>query len=231
MRASGSSHLDATVEMKCEHCGATEALPGDAERRVLALRALLVERRWAEDAASGPALGYLRMMERAGPVVTPYLFGAFLVVATVLHGAVMTPWTVVPLGVVGGAGVASYLALRVCRRRLRAVMAPLLRAAPGAPGRPQRCRRCGGELPAGDEAFRDCGFCSAPNLASNEGAVELAGRLRAGAAAGHAQAAAAAPHLEAAARFVVRTFRAAFLIGVVAGGLAARLVFAAATGG
>jgi hypothetical protein len=50
MREVATSHLDAAVEMRCGFCAAVELLPRDAEARVLALRALLVERRWAEDA-------------------------------------------------------------------------------------------------------------------------------------------------------------------------------------
>ncbi|MEZ4364303.1 MAG: hypothetical protein R3B48_29280 [Kofleriaceae bacterium] len=224
MRAQSDRHLDAAVAMVCEHCGAAEELPAEEARRVLALRALRMERQWAEDAASGPALTYLRTMERAGPLLLPYAFGVVLVAATALRGG-LTSAIGLPLGVVVGAGLASFLALRVSRRRLRAVLGPLLRAAPGLPGRAQRCRRCGGELPASAAALVECPFCQAPNLVSGAVAAQLASELEAQTRSARAHAAAAAPHLDAAARFVRRAFQLAFLAGAALGAGAARLVF------
>jgi hypothetical protein len=48
---------DTEVQLVCDWCGATDSLPADAARRVLALQVLAAERRWATDAATGPAAG------------------------------------------------------------------------------------------------------------------------------------------------------------------------------
>ena len=215
LREEGDSHLARAVTMRCAHCGETELLPRDTAERVLAVRALRAERRWAEDAARGPALAYLRIMERGGMFVAPYLFAAVIAAASVAT-ARLTLYTLLPIGIIGGAACGTYVAFRLSRARLRATLTPLIRAFPGPPGRPARCRRCGGELPPGASAFVACAYCDAPNLtfiaASEHVVVRDEARLYA-----HETAA----EVARAGRFVSRAFTLAFAIGAGGGGMLA----------
>ena len=212
LREDGDSHLAASVTMRCAHCGETEPLPRDTAERVLAVRALRAERRWAEDAAQGPAIAYLRIMERGGMFVAPYLFAAVIAVVSVAT-VPRTMYTLLPIGVIGGAACATYVAFRMSRARLRATLTPLIRAFPGPPGRPARCRRCGGELPQGASAFVACAYCDAPNLtfvaATEHIVVRDEARLYA-----HETAA----EVARAGAFVSRAFTVAFVIGAASGG-------------
>jgi hypothetical protein len=217
MREHGASHLAAAVEVRCGCCGAAELLPADAQQRVLALRSLALQRRWAQDAASGPALTYLRLMESGAAFLLPYAFAALLVVGTLLGRSAITRFDALPIGVVGGALAGTYVAFRIARRRLRATLGPLIRSFPGAPGRPQRCRRCGGELPAAASAFVECAYCGAANLSSHAAAVERAAALRGETADALLHAAETASVVAAAGRFVGRAFMAAFVVGAVGG--------------
>jgi hypothetical protein len=216
MREASTSHLDASVTMRCASCGGAEQLPRDRERRVLAMRALLLERTWAADAASGPALAYLKVLEGGALFLAPYLFGGVLVLATMAMSGMIAP---LPIGVLGGAGVATAIALRVCRGRLRRTLVPLIRAIPAAPGCAQRCRRCGGDLPRVTTAFVTCGYCQAPNLASQDAIAQHAATLRAETSDALLYAASTREAVDAAGRFVQRALTAAFLAG--AGGGAA----------
>lgn len=220
MRETGTSHVAATVTMTCECCGASEHLPADARLRVLALRSLAMQRRWARDAVCGPALAYLKLMETSRTVMMPYAFAALLVIATVLR-APASRYTLLPVGVIGGAALATYVAYRISHKRLRATLGPLLRSFPGDPGRPQRCRRCGGELPAASAAFVECEYCGAPNLESHAVAVEHAAELRAGTDAARLYARETAVQVAAAGRFAARLLAAAFVAGAGLGALAA----------
>jgi hypothetical protein len=126
----------------------------------------------------------------------------------------------VPLGVVGGAALATYLAFLVARRRLRATLGPLICSFPGTPGRPRRCRRCGGELPlASGAAFVECVYCRAANLSSRALAADDARRMRDDTDRAQLYAAATATRVEAAGRTVARLFTAATLAGMGLGGL------------
>ena len=221
-RESSASHVAATVPMVCDFCGATEQLPADARQRVLALRVLATERRWASDAATGPALAYLKMMETSKTVMMPYAFGLLLAIATVLR-APPSPYTRIPIGVIGGAALATYLVYRVCRARLRSTVGPLIRAFPAlaGPGTQQRCRRCGGELPATVVAFVECAYCGAANLLSHAAAVEHADVLRARTADQRLYARETADRVAAEGRWVARLFTAGFFVGAGVGALAA----------
>lgn len=220
MREPGTDHLAASVIVTCDCCGASERLPADASERVLAVCNLLVQRQWAQDAACGPALAYLKLMETSKTVMMPYAFGAMLVVATVLR-APASPYTMIPIGVIGGAAVATYLAYRVARRRLRATVGPLIRSFPGVAGQPQRCRRCGGELPAMVVAFVECEYCRAPNLASHAVASEHAAALRAQAGDARLYAGETAAQVASVGRFASRLFIAGFFAGAGLGAIAA----------
>jgi DNA-directed RNA polymerase subunit RPC12/RpoP len=223
MREDPGSHLAASVVMRCGYCGATELLPADAEQRVLALRSLEVERRWAEDAARGPAVTYLRLVESSGTFLVSYAFaGALLVAQIAWHG--LSAWAAFPIGVIGGAGLATYLAVVVARRRLRATLGPLIRAFPGPPGRPQRCRRCGAELPMSASAFVACRYCDAPNLTSYAIASAHGTALREQTADARLYAAETAGEVAAAGRFVARAITGAFVVGAAAGVAVAHLI-------
>jgi hypothetical protein len=215
MREAGTSHHAAVVVVTCACCGAREDLPGEPGARVLALRRLGAERRWAEDAANGPALAYFRWCEAGATMLAPYLFGGLLVTATAVRGG---PHAFVPVCAVVGAAAATWAALRIARVRLRATLAPLVWAAPGVPGRPQRCRRCGGELPAATGAFAECAYCGAANLESRAAwaahASELRGEVRDAMAYAHATR----DEVDRAGRFVARLVRTAFALGAVIGG-------------
>lgn len=215
MREVTTSYLDAAVEMRCGHCGAVELLPRDAQARVLALRSLAMERRWAEDAARGPAIAYLKIMEDPGPFVLPYMFGAAIATAT----AIATPsqWSVIPIGAIGGAAISAVVALALSRRRLRATVAPLVRAFTGSAGQARRCRRCGAELPPHGGAFVTCAYCEAANLISRDAAVERAGELTVEARDARLYAVETAETVRQAGVYVARMFRLAFVIGVGAG--------------
>ena len=225
MRERGTSHLAATVEMSCGFCGATESLPGDDQQKVLALRSLLVQRRWAEDAACGPALAYLKMLESGRMIMLPYAFGAFLVVATLLRDGRTSPYAALPIGVIGGASLATFLAYRIARTRLRRTLGPLIRSFPGSPGRPQRCRRCGAELPAAPGAFVECRYCKAANLASHEILAEHAAIAREQTADALLYARGTAAQVTAAGTFVGRAFKLAFITGAAVGAILAFVVF------
>lgn len=219
MREAGSSHLDATVAMVCGNCGACEKLPADSQRRVLALRQLLVQRKWAEDAANGPAVAYLRIVESAGMFVGPYLYAAVMMIAVTVYAGGVYSW--VPFGVIGGAAVASAVAFAMARKRLRATLSPLIRAWPGPAGFAHRCRRCGGELARLPGAFVTCAYCAAPNLVSQDSAARQASVLRDETADRRLYAAGTAEVVAAAGRFVQKAFTTAFFVGVGAGGVLA----------
>ncbi|HEU0036291.1 MAG TPA: hypothetical protein VFQ53_37015 [Kofleriaceae bacterium] len=215
MHEDAGGHLAAAIEMRCVYCGAIDALPRDAEQRVLAMRALRQQRRWAEDAARGPILTYVRMFERPGWLFAPYLFGAFvLAVGAVQAGRLAA----VPIGIVGGIAAASYGAVWRARRRLAATVVPLLRALPAEPGLPQRCRRCGGALPASASAFVTCRYCDAPNLASRAVLGAHHAVLAAQTSLGHAYATETATALAHEGRHVARLLRGAFFVGAAVGG-------------
>lgn len=215
MREHGTaSHLSVVVEMRCVHCGAIERLPAsDAAQRVLALRGLGAQRRWAEDAAHGPALAYLRLMENDSLVLAPYAFGFVLVIVSVARAGVLVPWTALPIGVVGGAGLATFVVWRALRGYLRRVLGPLIATRADVTGR-ERCRRCGGELPEAASAFVTCSYCEAPNLQSR--AVAAAWRRQIDDALVYARETAA--HVTAAGERVGRSLRAAFFVGALGGG-------------
>jgi len=212
MRETGSaSHLTVTVDMQCVHCGAREGLPADLRQRVLALRALRVQRRWAEDAAHGPAIAYLKLMENGSLFLAPYAFGIVMLAATLANARAWNATSALPVGIIGGAGLATLVAWRYLRGYLRRVLGPLIGASPGVPGRPERCRRCGGELPAATGAFATCGYCDAPNLTSGAG---LRGHVDATLLYAHQTAA----HVTAAGQRVATWFRRAFFVGALGGG-------------
>ena len=215
MREHGTaSHLSVVVEMRCVHCGALERLPAaDTAQRVLALRALGAQRRWADDAAHGPALAYLRLMENGSLFVAPYAFGLALVVVSGARAGMLVPWTAMPIGVVGGAGLATYVVWRALRGYMRRVLGPLIATRPDVTGR-ERCRRCGGELPEAASAFVTCSYCDAPNLASR--AVAAAWRRQIDDALIYARE--TATRVTAAGERVARSLRAAFFVGALGGG-------------
>lgn len=217
MHEDGTSHLAANVAMRCVYCGAVEMLPADAGHRVLAIRAMRMQRRWAEDAARGPALAYLKMMEGSWMFVAPYGLGALLVAASLLRSGVSS-YTVVPIGIVVGIALASFAALRLGRRRLNTTLVPLIRALPAEPGRPQRCRRCGGALPASPSAFVSCRHCDAPNLASRTQIAANHAALAAQRDQGLAYAAETTASVAASGRFVARAMYVAFVVGAAGGG-------------
>jgi len=215
MREHGAaSHLSVVVEMRCVHCGTLERLPAaDAAQRALALRALGVQRRWAEDAAHGPALAYLKLMENGSLFLAPYAFGLVLVIASVARAGALVPWTALPIGVVGGAGLATFVVWRALRGYLRRVLGPLIVTRADVTGR-ERCRRCGGELAKAASAFVTCSYCDAPNLQSR--AVAAAWRREIDDALLYARETAA--HVTAAGERVGWALRAAFFVGALGGG-------------
>jgi len=215
MREHGTqSHLSVVVELRCVHCGTVERLPAaDAAQRVLALRALGAQRRWADDAARGPALAYLKLMENASLFMAPWAFGALVLVATIANAGVWTAWTAFPIGVIAGAGLLTYLAFARSRRELRQVLGPLIVARSGA-SHSECCRRCGGELPVAGSAFVTCSYCSAPNLASRA----VAGGWRREIDAALLYARETATQITAAGQRVARRFQLAFFVGAAGGG-------------
>lgn len=218
-----TDHLAGEVELACAFCGTVDRLSTDADRRVLALRVLRAERRWAEDAAVGPALAYLALVERDGLFVAPYAFGAIVVAATTVTGGANT-WAAPLSGALAGAALASLAALRLARRRLRTTLTPLVRAAPGDPGQALRCRRCGAALPLAARGFLTCASCEAPNLVPPPIAAGLAAALRDHTHHALLDAAATAAHLRAEGAWVRRLLRGAVVAGAVVGAFAAALV-------
>jgi DNA-directed RNA polymerase subunit RPC12/RpoP len=216
-----TSHLAATVPMRCSYCGAVEQLPVDAQQRVLALRSLRIQRRWAEDAATGPALTYLKIVEGDTMFLAPYAMAAVMLVAMYV---LTRPASLFPIGVIAGSAVATFLALRIARPRLRRTLGPLIRAFPGVPGRPQRCRRCGGELPATTHAFVECTYCNAPNLASRAVAAANAAALVDRRSEALAYARDTTDEVAAAGRFVSRALYVAAVVGMVGGGMIAAVL-------
>jgi hypothetical protein len=185
MQESAPAALHGPVQLACPYCRAVETLPADPAQRVMALRTRLAQIRWAQEAADGPALAASRIMESR--TWLPGLLIAVVVLGSTAYNAVgsiqaaaasnappdvraevlgtVVLWPAISLGVVAGALLGWFVALRRYRESVR----PELMARPPAQaGQPARCRRCGGTLPAVSTAFVTCAYCAAQNLVTPE---------------------------------------------------------------
>jgi hypothetical protein len=197
---------------------------------VLALQVLAAERRWATDAATGPAAGLLAFTE--GRYLSSLLVnGGFVVAMTFAIGLASggaagafgpMAGSVLPLAS-GLGGVA--LAFVFVRRRLRAVLGPILAAAPPAtPGAPSRCRSCGGDIGYGSAGIVQCRYCGSSNLAT---AAIFAARAEALASAATRERRSAVNTQQVAAGLTQRIgwiLSAGMVVGLALGFLVARLV-------
>lgn len=159
------------VQLACDWCGGSELLPADQAERALVIRVRAAERAWAEGAVLDPAIALMKNVE--GDLARRYLSGlallAFLALCTQLmrtedFGAALESFHVwMTCGLLAG----SWVGFLLVRRHIRAVLLPIVAAAPpSSEGAAARCRRCGAPLTFGARGFTACRFCKAENLAS-----------------------------------------------------------------
>lgn len=176
------------VVLVCAFCGAYESVPAEHNQKMIALRTLNAQRRWAEDVIRGPALTLLRWRE-GGTMVT-YLASYGFMLLMVL-GTAASQWSILfelfrlateetpagdvarqaialQVGMAGGVlgvSVATIGSVFWISAMLKRELAPYASASPPSmPGRPMRCRRCGAELVVLSSGVVTCGFCRAENF-------------------------------------------------------------------
>jgi uncharacterized Zn finger protein (UPF0148 family) len=180
--------------VRCDHCGAREALPADAAQRVIALRERLTEIRAIEAAIEAPAIAIARAVEAHGK------HAVFTGVAAVALSALSALSAIARLGglfLAGHVGVGTIFELAtvplrsavffsvltagsmVALRRYAVELRPALEARPATAGSEHACGCCGGPIAAGarDGAFVVCPYCSASNLLGPTGAAAHAAAL------------------------------------------------------
>jgi hypothetical protein len=207
MSEDNAQQISAThVMLGCAFCGTRESLPNEPNQKLIALRTLNAQRRWAEDAIRGPALTLLRWRD-GGTLMTyvgSYGFLLAMVAATFAsQGQALLPILrlaledtptgnaareslAMQMGSVGGVlgvSIATIAAVFWTAATVRREIGPYASARPPAyPGRPVRCRRCGAELVLGASGVVACGFCRADNFVHDASAhahvAELANVVR-----------------------------------------------------
>ena len=182
------AHVALQVALVCAQCGARDYVPGDWNQKLIALRMLGQQRRWADDAIRGPGLTLLRWAE--GDTLNTYLVSYGFMIFVVLGGMVQAFGALMPSSVPGkpappmtsdvaktlalyvgmsggviGLSVATIATVFAIRTYLRRVLVPMTAAAPPeAQGRPARCRRCGADLTFGAHGVTKCVYCRAENF-------------------------------------------------------------------
>jgi len=214
-----------SVALRCDYCGAMDALPADATQRVWALRQRAQALWWAKDTLRGQDATMCQRVEGAwlkgtalaalGPltlivvlIIAPAVYMGFTEMAIVGGGLIGQLLSVI-MGMLGG--------FLIAKHRYRAMVRPhILARVPSAAGRPARCHCCGAELPYAPDAFATCGYCQSTNLVSPEMARDRAALLEAEAQCYRARAAGNVPLIQDHLEFMGRAIAAGNYFGLLA---------------